>query len=653
MGVLGDSGLVVPSADDPNGTLGYMREAVQEAENFLRRQHGYLKVDLTQKMLMGEFPGDLRSADLSHVTDNEFGSIGVQLMAQYTDTRPFLKYTTKNPGYRQQQEILNACFESWWLKRSIDMRLRDGILGCLAGGTSCFWTTWNPLIGDLETRIIDGRDALPVRPWSYHSYQDCELLIVRQERSVNDLKRRWPAFADRITADRDGSAALTEEAESYSQRVIAAMGKSPFTLYREFLSKAKAMMSGGTFPVADLFTCYVHDYRRNTGTSDVLMGPWSADGRSPRRPWAYRVAPGELLYPGGRVVVCTNTVTLYDGPNSYWHDQFPVSKLTLLQWPFKDCYLGKSPLWDIMEWQRELNEQRRAISDYTKKFVEPDLVVDQNSGLSRASAEKIRTRKAGGKFFRRPGPGEGFRFEYPPPLPAHVITYPTEVIGRMRSLAGSFDMANVLNKGQLPANETLDSILDVMTGHVRAVSRTLEAFVREFGYQRMFDFMQYRTKAQRLQILGPLGASIDDYDMDPNSLVPMHVSSDFAADGSVLPERMQQPRSRRDRARDIGAYFATDIAPDSMLKSAHLDEELKYMQLARGGFIDPVTMLEHMRIPNIGQDEVPGGDPKTIIGRLLRLSQAGLVGQVSSSGRKSSGQESPQLKSSGAISESG
>jgi len=653
VGVLGDSGVIIPVADDPLNLLGYLREAVQEGDNFLRSQHGYLKIDLTQRMIMGEFAADLRSADLSQVTDNEFGSIALQLQAQNTDTRPFFLYSTKNPSYSAQARMLNACAEHWWRARQANMRFSDGISGCAAGGTSCLWTTWNPDIADYEMRYIDGRDALPVRPSSYHSYQDCELLIIRQERSTNELKRRWPSHADEITKDRDASTAEAAEADTYSSKVISAMGRSPFSLYKEALAKAAASMSGGKFPVTDLFTCYIHDPSINKTDRVKLMGPWSHDARPrPLRNWCYEVDPGERLYPGGRTVVATNGAVLYDGPNSYWHDQFPVSKLTLIQFPYPKCYLGKAPLWDIIEWQRELNESQRAIADHTRKFVEPDLVVDQNSGLSRSSAEKIRTRKAGGTFFKRPGPGDGFRFEYPPPLPAEIINRPDAIIGRMRSIAQTFDMQSVLNKGQLPANETLTAFMSAQTSGVRMMSRTLEACMSEVGTQMAFNFVQNYTKAMRLTLLGPLGATPQDFDIDPSVLVPAFVGDDLdPATGSPKPERLTSPRTRRSRAKDYLRYLSFDVKPNSMLKAAHQDEELKYMQLARGGFIDPVTMLERMDFPNIGQDQILGEDPGTVVGRLLKLSEMNIVGQVSSAGRKSSGQNPPQLKGSGAISE--
>jgi hypothetical protein len=351
--------------------------------------------------------------------------------------------------------------------------------------------------------------------------------------------------------------------------------------------------------------------------------------------------------------VCTNTAILYDGPNSYWHDQFPASKLTMIQWPFEKCYLGKAPLWDIIEWQKELNESQRRIADHCAKFVDPDLVIDQNSGLSRSSAEKIRARKAGGKFFKRPGPGDGFRFEYPPPMPAEVLMRPDAIISRMRSLAQTFDMQTVLNKGQLPANEALTMMMSLQTAGVRTTSRTLEAFMREFGYQRAYDFAQNYTKAMRLTLMGPMGSTPQDFDIDPSVLVPAFVGEDYDSKGQIKQDRLQQPRTRRSRAKDYLRNFSFDVRPNSMLKAAHENDELKYLQLARGGFIDPVTMLEFMEFPNIGQDQIPGGDPGTVVGRLLKLSQANLLGSVGPAGRRSSGQQAPQLKSSGAISESG
>ena len=75
-----------------------------------------------------------------------------------------------------------------------------------------------------------------------------------------------------------------------------------------------------------------------------------------------------------------------------------------------------------------------------------------------------------------------------------------------------------------------------------------------------------------------------------------------------------------------------------------------YIQLFRMGVLDAITLLEKLDVPNIG--ELPGS-PKTILERMSAASQQGLVGAVSAAGRKASGEQMPQMRPDGKISESG
>jgi len=66
--------------------------------------------------------------------------------------------------------------------------------------------------------------------------------------------------------------------------------------------------------------------------------------------------------------------------------------------------------------------------------------------------------------------------------------------------------------------------------------------------------------------------------------------------------------------------------------------------------IDPITLLEKLNIPNIG--ELPGS-PKTILERMAASSEQGYVGAVTAAGRKASAQALPQMRPDGRVSESG
>jgi len=646
----GGSEEVVPREDKTSHVLGWIKEAVQEGDAFLKQQIGYNLVEPTTRMILGNDRGELRSSELSNTVDNEFGNIALQLAAAMTDVKPFWEFKTANPAFERQAEILGKLSYHWWGGRHIDRVFMDAIKFCLVAGSGYLHTVWDPTIQDLITYAEYPLDVLPIRPMpGGQSIQDCFAVIIRREKTVNELRARWPNHASEIKATRDAAAA-SEDDQNTAARIVQALNRSPWSRYREFLSKAVANFAGGTIPVTDQYTAYVRDPSINDTTNTILMGPWSEDGKKPLVNWAYDVKPGQKLYPRGRTVVATPLTRLYDGPSNYWHGNFPISKLTLDRWPYPKAWLGKSPLWDCVDDQRALNRAQRAIEDHVEKFVGPDLIVDQSTGLSQKAIDALDTRKARGKFKRRPGPGKGFEINYPAPLPAEIITRPQMIIERMRSKAGISAIDAVLKLQQLPEADTIEKLMEASTAPVRARSRELEAFMREFALQRAYDFTQYYTVSQRIAIAGADGITIEDFDYDPGSLVPAHIGSDYDSSGNLRPEAMDFVRPRLDRAGDFLRYFTYHVTPGSLLKSAKITDQLMYLQLFRAGILDPITLLEKLEVANIGE---PAGIGKTIIERLQWAAQNGLQGQVSAAGRKSSGQRPPQQKSSGAISESG
>lgn len=646
----GGSEETVPSSEQPSRTLGWLREAVQEGDAFLKQQIGYNLVEPTTRMILGNDRGDLRSGELSNIVDNEFGNIALQLAAALTDVKPFWEFKTANPAYEQQSAILGKLSYHWWMMRRIDRTFIDAIKFALAAGSGYLHTVWDPTIQDLVSYAEYPLDVLPIRPNpGGQSIQDCFAVVIRREKTVNELRSRWPNKAGEIKATRDASAANPED-QNTAARIIQALNKSPFTRYREFLSKAVANFAGGTIPVTDQYTAYIKDPSINQTSNAVLMGPWDDRGEKPLVNWAYRVEPGEKLYPRGRAVVATPLTLLYDGPSNYWHGGFPISKLTLDSWPYPKAWLGKSPLWDIVDHQRSLNRAQRAIEDHVEKFVGPDLIVDQSTGLSQKAIDAIDTRKSRGKFKRRPGPGKGFELLYPNSLPSEIILRPQALIERMRSLSGISSMDSIMKLQQLPEAETIEKLMEASTGPVRARSRELEGFMREFAMQRAYDFTQFYTVAQRIAICGADGIVIEDFDFDPGSLVPAHIGSDFDDRGNLRPDSLDRIRPRYNRALDFLRYFTYHVTPGSLLKSAKITDQLMYLQLFRAGILDPITLMEKLEIANIGE---PAGLPKTIIERMEWAAQRGLMGSVSPTGRKASGQQPPKMKSSGAISESG
>lgn len=72
-----------------------------------------------------------------------------------------------------------------------------------------------------------------------------------------------------------------------------------------------------------------------------------------------------------------------------------------------------------------------------------------------------------------------------------------------------------------------------------------------------------------------------------------------------------------------------------------------YFQLTRAGYMDPITLMEQLNIPNIGVETLPD-DVRTVLDRLKWCQENGLTASVgpagaSAAGRKASGQEAPRI----------
>jgi len=400
-------------------------------------------------------------------------------------------------------------------------------------------------------------------------------------------------------------------------------------------------------PSVDLYTCYIVDDSRNRTDHPVGIGDFK-NGR-PTNNYSYVVEPGGPLYPRKRCIVFTNTAILYDGPSIYWHGMFPFAKLTLDPWPWS--WLGKGVIWDILPIQHSINRILRVMDDNIEKVGRPDVVADKQS-ISTAELRKIDTRKAGLKVRQTFMGGKGgFQIQPPPELPRSVLETLRYLEEKAYDLPGVRDLSQLMKLQQMPSSDTIEKIMEGMSPSVKLRSRVIEAYMRDFATMAAWNFAQFYTLPQRLAILGPQGATSDDFDADPDSFLPAWMDSDYSSEGVIRKEAITRgPMPRYDRAKYLFRNISYHIAPSSMLNASEIETQLKYLQLSRAGLVDHWTLLDVLNVPNVGN---PPAGASTITERLMAEQQMGLGMIVSSAGRKSSGQEMPQNRSSGAISESG
>lgn len=625
--------LSAPPSDQEQQVLGFISEAIEEGDAFVRSQDGYDKTEEAINMIMGKSK-DIRSSTLSSTSSNHFAKNANDLAALLTDVKPFWEFRTYNRKFEHSQVNLGKLSTAWYTGRQIDLRFTDVVKYACVGGTSYAHLFWNEETQDLDCQGEDPRDVLPIRPGSgYESIQNGFGVAIRRACTVNYLRRKYPSKASQIVADRDGSyrtslqntraGRLMEQLSQYSPFRMRLWGKEP----------AKDMPK---IPTADLYTVYIKDGSRNLKSYPVEVGDFE-DGHA-RNNWSYTVDPGDELYPRGRMMIATRTAVLYDGPNIYWHGKFPVPKLTLQ--PFPWTWLGKAPLWDNIPLQKSLDKVLRIIEDHLDQVARPGVVADKNS-TSKAMLDRLDTRRAGWKIQQNPLAGKGIQVVPPPPLPNEVFNHRDWLTNEMDFLSGVRDMSQLMRLNQMPSAETMEKLIQSMTASVRGQSRVIESFMREFAMMMAYNFAQFYTLPRRLTILGPQGMTPEDFDYDPGSLIPDFVhAGDFNEHGMPSDAALERgPMPRYERAAEWMRQFTFHIAPGSLLAASEIEQKLLYMNLFRMGVIDMFTLAEILGLPKFGN---PPDGADTVTERLIWCQQNGLGPSGNAAGRPQSGQTMPR-----------
>jgi hypothetical protein len=631
----------VPQNTDSYGyrVIGWCKEAIQEADDFLRSQHGYNKCDEAVNAIMG-LTADLRSATLSSTECNQLSKVFFDMASGMTDVKPFWEYRTYNKRFEQHCSIYGHLSEHSWIQRQMDMAFLYCNQYAIACGTSYLEPYWDPSIEDFKAEAWDPRDVLPIRPTSSPSIQDCYGVVSRKARSTNHIRYlakevyNRPDLIKYIQPDRDGSTSGASLRNTRVGQLLEKMGNSPF---KQRLFGEQAQRDIPRIPTTDLFTVYLDD--RTEATTETKVGNWEGD--KPQNNWSYKVKKGDRLYPRKRMIVFVNGLPepLYDGPSPWWHGMYPFPKLTLDPVPWS--YLGKAPLWDLLSLNKALNKLLRVYDDWAERLARPDLIADKNA-ISQHMVDRTDTRRAGKKFRINPSMGKGLEIVGPDPLPADFWKGIEYYEQKIKELSGTQDISNLMKLNQMPSTDTVEQLMESMSLSWRMRSRVIEVFMREYATMMAYNYAQMYTLPRRLTILGGDGVTLEDFDFDPGNLIPDFVDpEDFDQDGNVKASSlMRGPLERYDRSQGFLRQFSFHIAPGSLLASSEIQRKLLYLQLSRAGLIDHWTLLDVLGIPNVG---TPPSGTNSITDRLVLEQQMGLGMQVNPAGRKASGQSSPRL----------
>ena len=669
---------------DPR-VLGWIQEAVQEGDMLNREDPAWEMADKGMRYIIGEQAqrDQLLLSYIPFAVINKSRTATQAHVSALTDIKPVFGYKAMNPLFSFHSDLLNKLTIAWWMEVMADITLGDCIKYALAGGTGDLCIEWDKgaSFGQGDHKIIakDFRDTLPIRPSTDPSPQFWQGVVFREAHAINAMRTKYPAYE---TAFRPAPDNLLTTIMSRFRRVVARL-QTPAS---DTLSGLAGIPQTRTMKPGDVivYRTYLNDLSRNITHKPLPMG-------DPNANWGYVVEPGALMYPQKRLIVSTPELCLYDGPNPFWHGMYPFARLKL--WSVPWCFLGLSLLHDTIPIQDGINDMMKDLRLGIKQWTNPDTEFDK-SAVSRAFQLGFDPQKPGKKiginmlgahsrepYKKHDGPN--------PQVLALCLEVYRELLQQHDSLSGVANLQQLMQLRQMPGPDTIQKYYEALTPELRQEGRNVEAFLRDVAQMHKFNIFQFQTSLRRVNILGDAALALEDFDFDPDSLVPAMAPTTMTPDPTTgMPIQQPTPgyvpqldasRSRSDRAKAFAQMFVFTIAPNSILAMNAQERKMMTLQLARAGYVDFWTLHEVLETPNVGtpppiplpplqpvQDprqlaegmlqgkyvmdpQQPGQvlemrTPMTITERLMAQQVMGIGMTENPAGRKASGQATPQAE---------
>lgn len=573
---------------DPR-VLGWLKECIQEGDLINRSDPSYEGIDRAQQYVVGEqlTPEHRKLKYLPQITINETRKAMQAHVSALTDLQPAAGWRSLNPAYHQQADLLNQYAIAEYVTCGFDLDLGDVIKYALAGGTGDLVLDWDPhapLGGSHQMSPRDPRDTLPLRPSQARDAQLWEGVTFRELHTVNVLKGMYPTMSHLFKAATDNAVGrvMGRFRQGISRLISPA---SPLDMIEGGAAGATRRVQPGRIV---LYRSYFRDRTINLTQKPIPMG-------QPGTNFAYLVPPGKPLYPRGRLLVATDDAIIYDGPSTYWHGMWPFARLRLWSVPWQ--FLGIPLFNDLLPVQDAINETVHDARLALRQHVDPDIIYNRNA-VSEATMRLLDPRRPGKRIRVQPGFGEPYKKdEGPSPQAiAQCLELWDRLTTKFTDLSGTANLSALLQLRQLPSADTIQKYYEALTPEIRHEARQVEIFLRDLSEMMKVNYFQFLSQTKRVQILGPAGETLQDFDYDPGKMVPA-LKPGMTGYTKELDPDLTTPD---ERAQFFHKQFVFVVAPNSVLAVNAQEKKMLHLQLARMGYLDIVTLAETLTIPNFG-----------------------------------------------------
>lgn len=642
---------------------GWLKEALQEGSRVNRADPAYTMADTMMRYVDGDHDVQVKPPEKGYPpnTINLFRRAIRTHTSAVTDLRPAFSFRSQNPDFDLQAVALNRYAVAWYLNTNQDLEHADVVRYALTCGSGDLLTEFDPhyLGGETRTFARDPRATYPLWAESARNPQEWEGVTLAEPHSINKLLARFPGRFDAIKPD---SGLLAGGKPRISRGFVDALAAEGLGVL-DFNDRAKgaATKTLSAEVRCTLYRSFIKDRAINGLSVPIAVGPGA---------WSRLVKPGERLYgDGGRMILWTEHGVLWDGPNPYWHEMFPISRLQLDPYPWR--FLG-SPLGsDLKGIQDTINRLVTLLVWNLGQHVEPGMIFDRN--VPDSMMARIDPRIPHWTLKRSTMVGTGVQQQAPNSAPPWAMLLLEKAFQLFDQQAGMANLQAFMQLRQMPGRDTIEKYLEALTPELRLEARQIDPFLRSVATMFKGNLFQFQNTAKRVIAIGKLGEVLrgpDGQELDlrwegATNMIPGMVAGQ---PGYVPDFDTGVPYEQRGRA--FLRQFHFHIQPGSILALQATERKMQYTQWFRLGLIDPWTFAEVVELegfgeppnlplpvldwkpnPNIPLDQqqppMEVRKPVTIMEKLLAAQQLGIGASVNPAGRKAAGENAPHAETKG------
>ena len=590
---------------------------LQQGNNYLKMQRAYPMLDKALDVI-GGIEDEPIPQSLSDIYTNRLKRQAREVVATISNMKPIWTYKSDNPLFMDAGINLNKIGTAWWQQTFADQKVKKALQWSMisTGYVMPIWSKdyWCFGRGDIDLQIYGPRDVLPIGMGRDHDLQNCYAVIICTEVPVSTAFAMYPDFADKLK--------VTRNTPSWYNGMMSKMrkitSKVPHLLDIVGAQKEDSSPSG---PTIDIYHVYINDTTINRTGKPLRMGKIGTS-------WDYEVPfLGESivrdvggvpivrearkedcrLYPLRRLIVATDTAILDDNSSPWWHGKVPLAKFTIDEWP--DQFLGYSVINDAYTIQKAMNQNLRGFQDRVAKILRPDVTYDPE-GRAKSQMQHYDPRVPGQRIPINAAMGDGVGFLEMPEMDMQaLLAYHETLKQEMDHLMAIPDMRELARANQVPAQDTLEKLMEIAGPVVQDMSRTLEHSMQELGEMVKTLIYQFYPPQRSVSLLGASGITYENFEFDKNSIIPVGYKNQVDEPGPtwLLTDNLERARQARN-----GCIF--HIMPGSLHQITQTQYKMFLLQFWRDGRfpIDPQTVAEGFNMTNFGN--LPN-NPITILER--------------------------------------